>query len=132
MKFLMDYGTRDAILAAANKEAAYRQNETEHDDTIHQFEKPGMTPPEKLLATQEGIEAEKELPEYWDEEVPRRDLGTASHWIDEVEYFPDLGIASMNVNGKQYIYPMTNEDMGEWMTADSIGSYYNNLIKQRK
>lgn len=132
MKFLMNYGLRDAILAAANKDAAYRQSETEHNDAIHQFEKPGMTPVEKLLATQEGIEAEKELPEYWNEEVPRRDLGTASHWIDEVEYFPDLGIASMNVNGKQYIYPMTNEDMGDWMTADSIGTYYNNLIKQRK
>lgn len=132
MKFGMDYGTRDAILAATNKDAAYRQSPIEHQEVLDQFQHSGQTPIEKMIAAQEGIEAELALPKYWDDETPRRNLGTASHWIDEVEYFPDLGIASMNVNGKQYIYPLTNDEIGEWMTADSIGSYYNNLIKQRK
>lgn len=132
MKFSMDYGTRDAILAASNKDAAYRQSPTEHQEALDQFERADQTPIEKMIAAQEGIEAERELPQYWDDTTPRRDLSTASHWIDDVEYFPDLGIASMNVNGKQYVYPLTNEEMGDWMTADSIGSWYNNLIKQRK
>lgn len=132
MKFSMDYGTRDAILAATNKDAAYRQSPIEHKEALDQFQRAGQSPIEKMIAAQEGIDAERELPQYWDDNTPRRDLGTASHWIDEVEYFPDLGIASMNVNGKQYIYPLTNDEIGEWMTADSIGSYYNNLIKQRK
>lgn len=131
MKFGMDYGTRDAILAASNKDAAYRQTPVEHQEVLDQFQSPNMTPIEKMLAAEQGIEAEQALPKYWDDDMPRRDLGTASHWIDEVEYFPDLGIASMSVNGKQYIYPLTNDEMGNWMTADSIGSWYNNLIKRK-
>lgn len=130
MKFGMNYGTRDAILAASNKDAAYRQSPVEHQEILDQFQQPNMTPIEKMIAAEQGIEAERQLPKYWDDDTPRRDLGTASHWIDEVEYFPDLGIASMSVNGKQYIYPLTNEEMGNWMTADSIGSWYNNLIKR--
>lgn len=131
MKFGMNYGTRDAILAASNKDAAYRQTPVEHQEVLDQFQSPNMTPMEKMRAAEQGIEAEQALPKYWDDDTPRRDLGTASHWIDEVEYFPDLGIASMNVNGKQYIYPLTNDEMGNWMTADSIGSWYNNLIKRK-
>lgn len=131
MKFGMDYGTRDAILAASNKDAAYRQTPVEHQEVLDQFQSPNMTPIEKMHAAEQGIEAEQALPKYWDDDMPRRDLGTASHWIDEVEYFPDLGIASMSVNGKQYIYPLTNDEMGNWMTADSIGSWYNNLIKRK-
>lgn len=131
MKFGMDYGTRDAILAASNKDAAYRQTPVEHQEVLDQFQSPNMTPMEKMFAAEQGIEAEQALPKYWDDDMPRRDLGTASHWIDEVEYFPDLGIASMSVNGKQYIYPLTNDEMGNWMTADSIGSWYNNLIKRK-
>ena len=121
--------TRNMLLNPAAREAAYRQTPEEHDALIHQYERPGQTPMERLLAVQQGIDEEKVSPKYWNDDTPRLDLGGSSSWIDNVEYLPDMGIAVMHTNGKQYYYPMTADEVGDWMTSDSLGSYYNANIK---
>lgn len=109
--------------------AAFRQSPAEHDELLHRYERAGQSPTERLLAVEQGIQEEKSYPKYWNDEFPRRDLGASSSWIDDIEYLPDLGIAVMHTNGKQYYYPMSSDEAGRWVTSDSLGQYYNNNIK---
>ena len=136
----MDFGnghgfgkaTRNMLLNPYAKDAAYRQSPEEHDALIHKYEKPGQTPMERLLAVQRGLDEEKINPKYWDDDHPRLDLGGSSSWIDDIEYLPDLGIAVMHTDGRQYYYPMTPDDVGDWVTSDSLGSYYNANVKLKR
>jgi len=132
MKFSVGFGTRNALLNGSNKEAAYRQDPVEHEIAIHKYERPGQTPAERLFAIEKGQEEERELPKYWDDEYPRRDINESSSWIDEIEYLPSMGLAIMKTNGHEYYYPMTSKEVGDWVTSDSLGGYYNRNVKLRK
>lgn len=129
MKFRIGFGTRNML---NDGEAAYRQSPAEHENLLHKYERPGMTPAEKMIAAERGILEEKLVPKYWDDEYPRRDVGGSSSWIDEIEYLPTLGLAIMHTNGNQYYYPMTADEVGDWMNSDSLGSYYNRNIKLKR
>lgn len=131
MRFGLGFGTRNVLLNRGNSDAAYRQSPAEHEQVLHMFERPGQTPAEKLLAAEQGEIAEKELPRYWDDDIPRRDVGGSSSWVDEVEYLPSMGIAILHAGGKQYYYPMTADEAGNWITSDSIGQFYNQNLKMR-
>ena len=94
--------------------------------------KEGTTTIKEMAKMQEALDEEKINPKYWDDDHPRLDLGGSSSWIDDIEYLPDLGIAVMHTNGNQYYYPMTPEDVGDWVTSDSLGSYYNDNVKLKR
>jgi hypothetical protein len=132
MRFDLGQGTRNVLLNRENSEAAYRQSPIEHEEALNQFKRPDMLPHQELVAIMEGENAEKELPKYWNDEVPRLDLGGSSSWIDGIEYIPELGIAIMETDGREYYYPMTPKEVGDWMTSPSLGSYYNANVKLRK
>ena len=129
MRFNIGFGTRNAL---QNGEAAYRQSQAEHDELLHKYERPGQTPQEKLLAAEKGELEEKLNPKYWDDDIPRRDLNATSSWVDHIEYLPSLGIAILHNEGKQYYYPMTSKEVGDWMNSDSIGSYFDKNVKSRR
>lgn len=131
MRFDLGYGTRNVLLNGSNAEAAYRQTPTEHEEALHKYERPGQTPAERLIATEQGMIEEQMLPKYWNDTIPRRDVGGSSSWINGIEYLPDFGLAIMNTKGREYYYPATNEEMGDWITSDSIGGTYNEKFKQR-
>ena len=132
MRFELGKVTRNALLNPYAADAAYRQTPEEHSALIHKYERAGMSPTELMLATQRGIDEEKINPKYWDEETPRWDLGGSSSWIDGIEYIPSLGIAVMKTGGNEYYYPMTSDEVGDWMTSDSLGSYYNRNVKLKR
>lgn len=132
MRFDLGKLTRNGLLNHYAEDAAYRQTPEEHDAMIHKYERPGMTPLEMLEATQKGIDEEKINPKYWDDEKPRLDLGGSSSFIDNVEYIPSLGIAVINIGGNEYYYPKTAEEVGDLMTADSLGAEYNRSWKLKK
>lgn len=132
MEFELGKLTRNGLLNNYARDAAYRQSPEEHDELIHKYEKPGMSPAELLLATKRGIDEEKINPKYWDDEKPRLALGGSSSWIDGIDYIPSLGIAVMKTNGHEYYYPMEPDEVGDWMTSDSLGSYYNANVKLKK
>lgn len=115
-----------------NAEAAYRQTEAEHDALLHQYEEPGQTSFEQMLAISKGEDAEKASPKYWEDNYPREDINESSSWIDEIEYMPDLGIAIMKTNGREYYYPIDANTMGDWITSDSLGGFYNRNIKLKQ
>jgi len=132
MRFELGKLTRNGLLNHYAEDAAYRQTPEEHDAMIHKYEQEGQTPMERLVATQRGIDEEKINPKYWDDEAPRWDLGGSSSWIDGIEYIPSLGLAVMKTDGKEYYYPMNADEVGDWMTSDSLGSYYNANVKLKK
>lgn len=130
MRFGLSNGTRNMLLNLSNKEAAYRQSPTEHEELLHQFERPGQTPLERMLAVEQGELAEQSVPKYWNDEKPRRDIGGSSTFIEEVEYIPTLGLAVITTrNGKKYFYPKNDKEVGDLVTSNDIGSEYNNYWK---
>ena len=129
MRFDLGKATRNMLLNDYASDAAYRQSPEEHEAMIHKYDIPGMSPMDRMLAVQRGIDEEKINPKYWDDESPRLDLGGSSSWIDGIEYIPSLGIAVMKTGGHEYYYPMSSDEAGDWMISDSLGSYYNNYVK---
>lgn len=132
MRFPIGFGTKNILLNRENAEAAYRQDPMEHEAELHKYDSPSLSPYEQLMATVKAADEEKLNPKYWDENEPRLDLGGSSSWIDGIEYMPELGIAIMKTNGREYYYPMTPDEVGDWVTSDSLGSYYNNFVKLRE
>lgn len=132
MRFTLGDMTRNGLLNRGAREAAYRQTPVQHQRMLDKYIKPGMTPAQVMLAQTRGAQLEKLNPRYWDDQVPRRPLNPSSSWIDEIEYMPDLGLAVMKTAGREYYYPMTARQVGNWVTSDSIGSYYNRLVKLKR
>ena len=50
MHFKVGEGTRNVLLNRGHKDAAYRQSDLEHEQTLNQYVRPGMTEFELLLA----------------------------------------------------------------------------------
>lgn len=132
MKFKLGDATRNALLNVGAREAAYRQTPLQHQRMLDKYIRPGMGPAELALAQIRGEQLEKLNPKYWDDQEPRRPLSPSSSWIDEIEYLPDLGIAMMRTGGREYYYPMTARQVGNWVTSDGIGEYYNRNLKIKK
>lgn len=132
MQFKCGDMTRNGMFNAATKPAAYRQTQLQHDRTINKYVRKGMTPAQIMLAQVRGEQEEMLNPRYWNDQYPRRGNTNAfasSSWIDEIEYLPDMGLAIMKTDGREYYYPMTARQVGNWVTSNSLGQYYNRLVK---
>lgn len=129
MQFEINPVSRNALLG--DREAAYRQTPAQHEELLTQFERPGMTPMELMAAQLQGIEAEQAEPRYWLDEKPRRDIGAGSSWIKGVEYLPDSGIAIITMpDGKSEYRFMDAQGVGDFITSDSLGNYFNRFLRE--
>lgn len=129
MLFKLGDMTRNGLLNRGMNKAAYRQTQLEHDRALNKYVRPGMSPAQIMLAQTRGQQLERLNPKYWLDNTPRLPLNPSSSWIDAIEYLPDLGIAVMKTGGREYYYPLTARQVGNWVTADSIGGFYNRNIK---
>ena len=145
MRFDLGYGTR-SFIGGENRDAAFRQTPTEHQQYIDEFTQqheneliqPGMTPLQIALAKAEARylgeqDEQTKIPEYWMDTTPRRDVGATSTWINNIEVMPDGGMAQMQTNdGNIYYYPLSDEEVGNWVTDPmGVGEYYNTMIRGR-
>lgn len=129
MNFQISPISRNAL--AGNSEAAYRQTPAQHDELLHQFERPGMTPMELMAAQLQGEEAEAAEPRYWLDQTPRRDIGAGSSWIKHIEMLPESGIAIFTMPNGKNEYRFTDTDtIGDMITSDSLGRYFNTHFKE--
>lgn len=129
MRFDLAPITRNAL--AGNTEAAYRQTPSQHEELLTQYERPGMTPMELMAAQLQGMEAEQAEPRYWLDETPRRDIGAGSSWVRGVEFLPESGIAIITMpNGKNEYRFMSADGVGDMITSDSIGNYFNTHLRE--
>jgi hypothetical protein len=131
MLFNLGNVTRNGLLNKAEKDAAYRQSEMEHEQALNKFVQPGMTPVQEMIAKEMGEEYEKSLPKYWLDQSPRRNVDPSSSFIEQVEHFPIMGITRVQMGGKSYIYPMDDNFTGDMLTSDSIGKVYNDSVKRK-
>lgn len=129
MRFQLGQATRNALLNRNYTDAAYRQSDVEHERALKKYVKPGMNPAQELVARQQGEMYEKSLPKYWNDNNPRRPLDPSSSFIEQVETYPGLGMARIQIGGRSYIYPMTCDEVGRMITAPSVGQYYNEHVK---
>lgn len=140
-------GTHNADFKAsgkAYKNAAYMQTEKEHQDAIDKFTKErerqfvriGMTPAQVALGKQrarawaENFDEPTKIEKYWKrEQEPRRPISLSSSWVGGVHIVPSLGLARLNLNGRNYSYALTPEFVGKMLTSNSIGQYYNKNLR---
>ena len=140
-------GTHNADFKAsgkAYKNAAYMQTEKEHQDAIDKFTKErerqfvriGMTPAQVALGKQrarawaENFDEPTKIEKYWKrEQEPRRPISLSSSWVGGVHIVPSLGLARLNLNGRNYSYALTPEFVGKMLTSNSIGQYYNRNLR---
>lgn len=118
--------THNYLLNKSNDDAAYRQSLDEHEETINKYVVPGMNPQEKELAIQMGMLEEMNLPRYWDDTYPRRDLGLSSSWVRSLKLEPNSNVAIVN---DKYILPMTTDEAGDILTSESIGDKISKKIR---
>lgn len=129
---------------SAFKDAAYMQTPAEHEANIERFTKErerqfvraGMTPAQVLNAKRrarawaENYDEPTKVEEYWKgDQKPRRPIQVSSSFIGEVRVVPSLGLARLNLNGRNYSYSLTPEMVGDMVTSDSLGQFYNGAIR---
>lgn len=82
-------GAHNAALNQAETDAAKMQELEYHNNAIFRHLRPGMTQKEAHEAIKRGFREEKELPEYWDDLLPRREMNVRSDAVHAIRITPD-------------------------------------------
>lgn len=109
-------------------EAGVMQDIDLHNKTITKYIRPGMTPKEQRLALNQGLQDEKNLPQFWNESKSRRPFSVSSSAVSGIRLTPDARIEVQWKNKPTWYtfkaYPNTYEASKaaqELLKADSIG-----------
>lgn len=109
-------------------EAGIMQDIDLHNRTITKYLRPGMTPKQQRLALNQGLQEEKNLPQFWNESASRRPFSVSSSAVSGIRLTPDARIEVQWKNGPTWYtfkqYPNTYEASKaaqELLKADSIG-----------
>lgn len=109
-------------------EAGVMQDIDLHNRTITKYIRPGMTPQQERLALQQGLQEEKNLPQFWNESSSRRPFSVSSSAVSGIRLTPDARVeVQWKSSPKWYTfraYPNTYEASlaaQELLKADSIG-----------
>ena len=109
-------------------EAGEMQELAEHNAAITQFLRPGMTPQEQRVAIEAGLQAERNLPKFWNESTDRRPFSVSSSAVSGIRLTPDARI-EVQWKGSPTWYTFREYDntqqasraAKELLKADSIG-----------
>ena len=109
-------------------EAGIMQDIDLHNRTITKYLRPGMTPKQQRLALNQGLQDEKNLPQFWNESTSRRPFSVSSSAVSGIRLTPDARIEVQWKNKPTWYtfkqYPNTYEASKaaqELLKADSIG-----------
>lgn len=133
-------GTGNA-LKSGDRLATQRQTQAEHNKLLDISSLPEYTAvmsmppgPQRVMAIR-ALNAkaqlmEKEYPKYWNDEYPRRSISQSSSFIGDVNYDPYSQVMNIEVGNRTYSYPSQRpEDVANFLNSNSLGSYYNNILK---
>lgn len=123
-----NFNEEGKAFAGTIEEAGRMQTIDEHNKAIRQFVRPGMTPREERNALNMGLEAEKQLPQFWNESKSRVPFSVSSSAVTGIRLTPDARI-EIQWKGKPTWYTFrqygdTHEASlaaQELLRADSIG-----------
>lgn len=82
-------GAHNAALNQAASDASKMQELEYHNNAIFRHLRPGMTQKEAHEAIKRGFREEKDLPEYWDDLLPRREMNVRSDAVHAIRITPD-------------------------------------------
>jgi len=111
-------------------ETSYRQTPQEHQALLNRYMGIKGIPPE--IARAMGEEEEKASPRYWDtDSTPRYGGSTpSSSFVQAMDVSPALGLVTFTMkNGRSYSYPLSADQAGDIINANSIGAAYNKMCK---
>lgn len=111
-------------------ETNYKQTPQEHQALLNKYMAIPGIPPE--IAKQMGEAEEKASPRYWDtDSAPRYGGSTpSSSFVQAMDVSPALGLVTFTMkNGRSYSYPLTADQAGDILNANSIGAAYNKFVK---
>lgn len=133
-------GTGNA-LKSGDRLATERQSQAEHNKLLDISSLPeyqvvmAMPPgPQRVMAIK-ALNAkaqliEKEFPKYWNDEYPRRPITQSSSFIGDVNYDPYSQVMNVEVGNRTYSYPSQSpNDVANFLNSNSLGRYYNNILK---
>lgn len=133
-------GTGNA-LKSGDRLATQRQTQAEHNKLLDIRSLPEYTAvmsmppgPQRQMAIR-ALNAkaqlmEKEYPKYWNDEYPRRPITQSSSFIGDVNYDPYSQVMNLEVGNRTYSYPSQSpNDVANFLNSNSLGSYYNNILK---
>ena len=133
-------GTGNA-LKSGDRLATQRQTQAEHNKLLDIRSLPEYTAvmsmppgPQRQMAIR-ALNAkaqlmEKEFPKYWNDEYPRRPITQSSSFIGDVNYDPYSQVMNLEVGNRTYSYPSQSpNDVANFLNSNSLGSYYNNILK---
>lgn len=102
MLFLPGGSVSNAVM---NRDALRQQSLDEHNAALTQYVRPGMNPLQMRWAVEKGKEAERQLPQFWEDGKPRRTTNATSNAVSGVRINPDNTISiQFNGRGKWYSY----------------------------
>lgn len=121
-------------------EAGIMQDIDLHNRTITKYLRPGMSPKEERIALQQGLQEEKNLPQFWNESKSRRPFSVSSSAVTGIRLTPDARIEVQWKSSPDWYtfrsYPNTraaSEAAQKLLKADSIGQavmpLYRNGVK---
>lgn len=133
-------GTGNA-LKSGDRLATQRQTQAEHNKLLDIRTMPEYTAvmsmppgPQRQIAIR-ALNAkaqlrEREYAKYWNDEYPRRPITQSSSFIGDVSYDPYSQVMNVEVGNRTYSYPSQRpEDVANFVNSNSLGSYYNNILK---
>lgn len=137
-------GLSDNATKSGNRLAVERQTLSEHNDLLNpavQFPKeyyevmsmpPG--PVKSMLLEQLKLrteETEKDFPRYWNDEVPRKPVSQSSSFIGNINFDPNSNMANVQMGDKLYLYPMTSNEVADWLNSPSMERYFHDYVKYK-
>lgn len=115
--------------ASIIEDAGRMQTIREHNKAVTQFLRPGMNPREQRDALMRGVEAEKKLPQFWNESESRVPFSVSSSCVSGIRLTPDarIEVEWSGTPGKWYTFRQYKDThkaslaAQELLKADSIG-----------
>ena len=128
-------------LKSGEPRARYRQTEAEHLEALdpkntEEWRMAQLAPNPLVKAQLEAMAVnrakmrEQELPEYWDDELPRRQVSQSSSWVGDVQYDPYTQNMTVMLGKKSKSYPgVTPTRVAEILASSSIGKEIEKMNK---
>lgn len=102
MLFLPGASVSNSVI---NRDALRQQSLDEHNSALMKYVRPGMNPLQMRWAIEKGKESERQLPQFWEDDKPRRTTHATSNAVSGVRINPDNTISiQFNGKGKWYSY----------------------------
>lgn len=134
-------GLGSNILKSGEHRARYRQTDEEHRVALdpkntEEWRMAQLAPNPLVKAQLEAMAVnrakmrEQELPEYWDDELPRRQVSQSSSWVGDVQYDPYTQNMTVILGKKSKSYPgVTPTRVAEILASSSIGKEIHKMNK---